>query len=345
MELARLPWLLIEKLKGVIMSNGTQNSSTSSPPVVGQNVASATPGVGTTLPALLNTPVSQNELRRTFIAMLFALVAATIAQQISEMLFVVTGGWDLAASPSKMWDNLLLGNGLLFASFSHSCLALLLVAMSWVMWSKSQAGGHKTEIASIFSKEFVILLVEVFLVVLYFAIAKTMEQNFAEYVKDKSVAAFVGSASARPEALQMMWVFSVYFVWDIITDVMYSPHSPRLVNLGEKIKGFTQGILTYCSVSLVCIAGAWLVSKNAPSVSTPYEALWGDIALISLLLFFALGKKLEYYAVKVFPREGNRSNTRRPDAPSTKASIGMVVLVGVYIYSMMVLTWPPSFLR
>ena len=321
------------------MSSGTQNSGVSSNVVASPNIASQSPIVGATVLAVPSAPVSQNELRRTFIAMLFALVAATIAQQISEMLFVVTGGWDLAASPSKMWDNLLFGNGLLFASFSHSCLALLLVAMSWVMWSKSQAGGHKTEISSIFSKEFIILLVEVFLVVLYFAIAKTMEQNFAEYVKGKSIAAFVGSASARPEALQMMWVFSVYFVWDVITDVMYSPHNPQLVSVGEKITGIVQGILTYC------IAGAWLVSVNSPSVSTPYEALWGDVALVSLLLFFALGKKLEYYAVKVFPREANRSNTKRGDAPSTKASIGMVVLVGVYIYSMMVLTWPPSFLK
>lgn len=325
------------------MSSGTQSNSASPNAVANPNAGSQNPTVITTVLAV--PPVSQNELRRTFIAMLFALVAATIAQQISEMLFVVTGGWDLAASPSKIWENLLLGNGMLFASVSHSCLALLLVAMSWVMWSKSQAGGHKTEISSIFSKEFIILLVEVFLVVLYFAIAKTMEQNFSEYVKGKSVAAFVGTTSARPEALQMMWVFSVYFVWDVITDVMYSPHNPPLVTFGEKITGIIQGVLTYCAISVICIAGAWLVSVNSPSVATPYQALWGDIALIALLLFFALGKKLEYYAVKIFPREGDRSNTKRPDAPTTKASVGMVVLVGVYVYSMMVLTWPPSFLK
>lgn len=327
------------------MSSGSQNSSAGSNVVASPSVASPNPAVGTNVIAVQSVPMSQNELRRTFIAMLFALVAATIAQQISELLFVVTGGWDLAASPSKMWDNLLSENGMLFASLSHSFLALLLVAMSWVMWSKSQAGGHKTEISSIFSKEFIILLVEVFLVVLYFAIAKTMEQNFSEYMKGKSIAAFVGTTSARPEALQMMWVFSIYFVWDVIVDVLTSPRTPRLVSVGEKCIGFVQGILTYCSVSLFCVLGAWLVSRNSPSIATPYEALWGDVALVSLLLFFALGKQLEFYAVKIFPGEGTRSNTRRDFAPSTKASIGMVVLVVFYIYSMMVLIWPPSFLK
>lgn len=288
---------------------------------------------------------SQNELRRTFIAMLFALVAATIAQQIAELLFVITGGWDLASSPSKMWENLLSDHGMLFASLTHSFLALLLVSMSWVMWSKSQAAGHKTEIAHIFSKEFVILLIEVFLVVLYFAIAKTMEQNFSDYMKDKKITSYVGVASARPEALQMMWVFSVYFIWDVIVDVIYSPRTPHPVLFRERFYSFIQGILTYCSISLFCVFAAWLVSRAAPSTGTPYEALWGDIALVALLLFFALGKQLEFYAIKIFPGEDSRRNTKRDHPPSTKASVMMVFLTAVYIYSMMVLVWPPSFLK
>ncbi|WP_350649094.1 hypothetical protein [Pseudomonas sp. HY13-MNA-CIBAN-0226] len=295
--------------------------------------------------ANLSNGTSQNELRRTFIAMLFALVAATIAQQIAELLFVITGGWDLASSPSKMWENLISGNGMLFASLTHSFLALLMVSMSWVMWSKSQAAGHKTEITHIFSKEFVLLLIEVFLVVLYFAIAKTMEQNFTEYMKDKNISAYVGVASARPEALQMMWVFSVFFVWDVIVDVIYSPRTPHPVLVRERFYSFIQGLLTYCSISLLCVFAAWMVSRAAPSAGTPYEALWGDISLIALLLFFALGKQLEYFAIKFFPGEDSRKNTKRDHPPSTKAAVMMVFLAAVYIYSMMVLIWPPSFLK
>lgn len=292
-----------------------------------------------------NSGTSQNELRRMFIAMLFALVAATIAQQIAELLFVITGGWDLASSPIKMWSNLLSGNGLLFASLSHSFLALLLVSMSWVMWSKSQAAGHKTEIKSIFSKEFVILLIEVFLVVLYFAIAKTMEQDFSAYSKNKEIATYVGVASARPEALQMMWVFSVFFIWDMIVDVIYSPRAPHPTRKRDRACTFVQGILCYCSISFLCAFAAWLISRVAPSAGNAYEALWGDIALVVLLLFFALGKQLEFYLIGFFPGEESRDNTKRDHPPSTRASVGMMFLALVYIYSYMVLIWPPSFLQ
>lgn len=289
--------------------------------------------------------MSQNDLRRTFIAMLFALVAATIAQQIAELLFVVTGSWNLASSPIEMWENALFGNGMLLASFSHAFLALLLVSMSWVMWSSSQAAGHKTEIRSVFSKEFVILLTEVFLVILYFSIAKTMEQNFPEYSKNKSITAYVGIPSGRPEALQLMWVFWVYFIWDLLVDVMYSPRTPDPTVTHGKFSSFLQGVLTYCSISLLCILATWFVSRVAPSSGTAYEALLADVALISVLLFFALGKQLEFYVIKLLPGEGRRNNTKRSTPPSAKALSMMFILFLAYISSMMVLMWPLNFLR
>ncbi|TWR85122.1 hypothetical protein FJD38_22860 [Pseudomonas saxonica] len=288
---------------------------------------------------------TQNELRRTFIAMLFALVAATVAQQISELLFVVTGGWDSASSPSKMFDNLFAEEGALLATLSHSLLALLLVTISWVMWSKSQAGGLKKEISSIFSKEFVILLVEVFLVVLYFAIVKTVEQNFQNYTVNKKISEYVGVASARPEALQLMWVFAVYFIWDFIVDVVTSPRYEQGVVVPSSVISYFTGVVAYCSISMICLLGAWLVSGVSASVATPYEAVIGDVALLCVLLFFVLAKQLEYHTTKIFPKEATRKNTKRDTPPSVQAYVGMVILIAVYTYLIMVLIWPPSFLR
>ncbi|NNB12057.1 hypothetical protein HBN81_16880 [Pseudomonas fragi] len=288
---------------------------------------------------------TQTELRRTFIAMLFALVAATVAQQISEFLFVVTGGWDSASSPSKMFENLFAEEGALLATLSHSLLALLLVTISWVMWSKSQAGGLKKEISSIFSKEFVILLVEVFLVVLYFAIVKTVEQNFQAYTVNKEISAYVGVASARPEALQLMWVFAVYFIWDFIVDVITSPRYEQEIAVPSSAFSYLSGIVAYCSISIICLLGAWLVSGVSASVATPYEAVLGDIALLCVLLFFVLAKQLEYHTTKIFPAEATRKNTRRDTPPSVRAYVGMVILIAVYTYIIMVLIWPPSFLK
>lgn len=289
---------------------------------------------------------TQIELRRTFIAMLFALVAATVAQQISELLFVITGGWDSASSPSKMFENLVAERGALLATLSHSILALLLVSMSWVMWSKSQAGGLKKDISSIFSKEFLILLVEVFLVVLYFAIVKTMEQNFQEYTSKKTIAAYVGNTSARPESLQLMWVFAVYLIWDLIVDVVTSPRlDPQGQALPSGILSHLSGIGAYCSVSIFCLLGAWIVSSVSASIASPFQAVLGDIALLCLLLLFVLAKQLEYYTTKIFPKESTRSNTKRDTPPSVRACVGMVILVSIYTYIVMVLIWPPSFLK
>lgn len=288
---------------------------------------------------------TQIELRRTFIAMLFALVAATVAQQISELLFVITGGWGSASSPSKMLDNLLAEKGALFATLSHSLLALLLVSMSWVMWSKSQAGGLKKDISSIFSKEFIILLVEVFLVVLYFAIVKTMEQNFQEYTAKKTISAYVGNTSARPEALQLMWVFAVYLIWDFIVDVVTSPQYVQGLPIRSGIGSYLTGVGAYCSVSIICLFGAWLISSVAAPAATPFETVLGDIALLCLLLFFVLAKQLEYYTTTFLGNEVSRKNTKRDTPPSVQACVGMVVLISVYTYIIMVLSWPPSFLK
>ncbi|MBO0368518.1 hypothetical protein GIB23_15635 [Pseudomonas putida] len=292
------------------------------------------------------TATTELELRRTFIAMLFALVAATVAQQISELLFVITGGWSSASSPSAIIENLCSEKGALFATLAHATLALLLVSMSWVMWSKSQAGGLKKDISSVFSKGFVILLIEVFLVVLYFAIVKTMEQNFQEYSAKKTISSYVGVISARPEAFQLMWVFAVYLIWDFIADVVTSPRrDTQDREISSDIFSYVTGAIAYCFVSGVCCLGAWLVSHVSAPIASPSEAVLGDIALICILFFFVLAKQLEYYTTKLFPREATRNNTKRETPPSINACIGMIVLACIYTYIVMVLSWPPSFLR
>lgn len=93
--------------------------------------------------------MTQNELHKTFIAMLFAFVASTVGQQIAEILVVLTNNWTIE-DPSGIIENIYASNWLLASAASHSALALLLFSMSWVMWSKSQAAGHKRDIEDIF---------------------------------------------------------------------------------------------------------------------------------------------------------------------------------------------------
>jgi len=281
--------------------------------------------------------VGQNELHRTFIAMLFAFVAAVVAQQIAEHLIVATNNWKLGDSPDAMYERLK-GDGLyLVAAFSHSALALLMLTMSWIMWSKSQGGGHRPDITSVFSVKFLIVLIEVFLVVLYFAVAKTNEANIATYSEELGLRSYVKTASAYPEAVQIQWIFAVFLVWDVIVDVLASRRSIPAVGLWNKAVAILQGVLTYCLISALCLAGAFFIAKQAPLYDSPVQAISGDIALIALLLLFNIGKSFEYYFREWMPNEKLRDNTVRDTPPKTweLATIGGLVLV--YAGSMIVI--------
>ncbi|HEJ1126036.1 TPA: hypothetical protein SL211_005323 [Pseudomonas aeruginosa] len=282
--------------------------------------------------------MTQTELQKTFIAMLFAFVASTVAQQIAELLVVITNNWTSATSPFDIYENIHSYFWLLMPTFMHSVLALLLFSMSWVMWSKSAA--HKKDIEDVFSKKYLVLLFEVVLVVLYFAVAKSNEADFAAYTRDKAITSFVGTPSAKPEALQIFWVFSLFVVWDYLVDVFQSPRENHPTALTSKVAAHLQGVITYCSTSLVCAALAYLVSRLAPVSGTPYQATFGDIALIMSLLLFNRAKAFEYYLRKVFPEEKTRQTTAR-DTPISSLGLTLIaILTIIYIFSVTAMAFP-----
>lgn len=274
--------------------------------------------------------MSQNELHKTFIAMLFAFVASTVGQQIAEILVVITGNWTVD-SPVRIIDNIHAGNWLLMSAASHSALALFMFSMSWVMWSKSQAAGHLQDVQDIFSVKYTILLLEVLLLTLYFALSKSAETDFASYTKTNLVTDFVKNPSARPEAIQMIWVFSVFALWDYLSDVFTSPRSSASTNVVARAFTHIPGVLTYCSVSILCAIVAWSISQVTPPKGSPQQAILGDLSLVILLLFFTRAKSLEYYMLLCFPNEKSRKNTARNNPPTTRNFMVMIFLVVMFL--------------
>jgi hypothetical protein len=194
------------------------------------------------------------------------------------------------------------------------------------------------DIENIFSIKFITFLLEVFLVILYFALAKTSEGDFSAYAKDKAIGAYLTPQSARPEALQMLWIFIAFAIWDVIVDVIKSPISPVPVGTVKVTRSFVTGVLTYCSVSLLCAGGALLISSVAPITGSPIQAVAGDVALIALLLLFNTGKVLEHYIFKLFPAEKSRNNTKR--SPTLRGNILIALLMSVFICSILVIVLP-----
>ena len=288
--------------------------------------------------------MTQSELHKTFIAMLFAFVASTVGQQIAEILVVVTDNWTVE-DPSKLIDNIHNGNWLLAAAASHCALALLLFSTSWVMWSKSQAAGHRRDIEDIFSIKYIVLLLEVLLVTLYFALSKSAEADFAAYNKDHLISDFVKSPSAKPEALQIVWVFVLFAIWDYLSDVFTSPRNPPPTTVIGRICSHVPGVLTYCSVSIVCALIAWVFAMITPLKGTPHQAILGDFSLGVLVLFFTRAKSFEYYVLKIFPGEKLRLNTARHNPPTFGRLMLIALLIILFMVFTLTMVYVPCFLK
>ena len=60
-------------------------------------------------------------------------------------------------------------------AYSHLLLATIMIATSWVGWSVSVAPGARKDVDGIYQWEFVVLLIDVALVVIYFILVRTID--------------------------------------------------------------------------------------------------------------------------------------------------------------------------
>ena len=58
--------------------------------------------------------------------------------------------------------------------YSHLFLAAIVITSSWVGWTLSQAPGARRDVTGVFTWEFITLLLDVFLVVTYFIMVRTI---------------------------------------------------------------------------------------------------------------------------------------------------------------------------
>jgi hypothetical protein len=271
--------------------------------------------------------MSQKDLQRTFVVMLFAFAVSVVAQQFAELLIVVTDNWHSDLIPL----NSINGKGLeLTALATHLLLSLLMLTISWVMWSKSKAAGHLEDIDRIFSAKYIVFLVEILLVTLYLSIAKTMEGDFSAYQSHKTIESYVQQISAKPEAMQMCWVFLIFIIWDYFVDVLRSPQDP-IAKFGLPwFKSQVTGILTYCMVSIVCLFFTYVIYKLSSPAGSAMQAIAADLGLIIVLLLFYQCKYVENYLFLVFPKERSRANSKRE--PTNSAIAWSLFLLVFYAF-------------
>ncbi|MFV7441187.1 hypothetical protein ACNPMZ_06970 [Acinetobacter pittii] len=266
----------------------------------------------------------QNILQKTFIAMIFAFVISFHAQTISEFLTVITDNWTVFPISSAVTIDFL-------AVAMQILLALLMISISWIMWSKSQAKAHINDIEQIFTIKFITFILEIVLVTLYYSLAKSLEVDFSEYNKTKNVSDYITKVSALPETSLMIMIFGIFLTWDLITDIFKSPSNFVSSDTFDKFSDFVCGFIVYCSVSAICLIASIIIFFVIPPDPTTLTTIYADLALIFILFFFYQAKAYEYYGLNTFHWQATRKNTKRKHPPTTWERRRVILLIILYL--------------
>jgi hypothetical protein len=187
------------------------------------------------------------ELHLSFIEMLFALAIAEVAIQVANLI----------QSPNS---------GARLPAYAHLTLATIIIAASWAGWRQSPFGG--SEVKTIFSLNFLELLIDVVLVVCYFVLTRSVE------LPDDKTKPFV--ASAENECLWVMVIMITYFVWDVVA---------KRENWG---RFFRHVWASFISATLAVISYLWILPRQSDKT---YSVILCDASLLSLVLLFrAIGR-------------------------------------------------------
>jgi len=192
------------------------------------------------------------KLRHEFVGMMFAIAVGEVGLQAAGLV------------QSK---HLI---GYLPAAF-HLVLATIVIAASWVGWSRSLA---RQDVKELFEWPFVVLLLDVAMVVIYFILVKTVDFSDDHHRIDPAYAV------ARWHVL----IFLLYLLWDVVTKFVM----PRPDRQTKQEWEASRLRIIPTAICLVLSCFVWRAFWDAD-----YEHwLTADIALLSIVLLFRALKEL-----------------------------------------------------
>lgn len=239
------------------------------------------------MPSTVSSPVvlqaqADDPLRYTFVEMLFALAISQVAVHTA----------DLASASSPLRDML--------PSFSHLVLSLAVISASWVGWRQSQSPGMKLQIQSIFSRRFLSLMLDVLLVIFYFALVRSVE------IQQKDGSAILATSSASPEAMWLVAVFAAYVIWDLLADV-FSPDCLTASGVWARVMQGARVAAGSVAASGLCTFLAYRVYEISESRSENLEVVLLDASLLALVLLFRVLKVFELPLARLLHVDGCRA--------------------------------------
>ena len=209
------------------------------------------------------------KVRHEFVGMMFAVTIGEVGLQVASLM------------QAKHFIHFL-------PFYFHLFLATIVITSSWVGWTLSQAPGARRDVTGVFTWGFITLLLDVFLVVTYFILVRTIELG-------------KGKEPARidpPEtvAFLILVMFSLYLLWDLITKVF----AYEKARDGEWMRNCGLRMIP----TLVCLIIA-IIIRNQLKNTDLVHYINADAALLALALLF---RGLKDGVSEGFPRSGETPN-------------------------------------
>lgn len=202
-------------------------------------------------------------LRKVFVQLLFSLAIGQVAMRSGYL--VIAG--------AKINEY--------YYSYLHLFLCVIIISTSWVGWYNSKSPHNSDVATSVFSLQYIILLVDMFLVICYFIIVSGAE------VSINSVLAEIPKANSHIEIFWTMIIFSTYLLWDIISKLVKFDYTYDCENKKLSRKLIWTGIFLerIWPTAVCCIFSVFAFNFMDDESRAPFVALI-DTMLIFLFLTF-----------------------------------------------------------
>lgn len=202
-------------------------------------------------------------LRKVFVQLLFSLAIGQVA--IRSGYLVIAG--------ATVNDY--------YYSYLHLLLCVIIITTSWVGWYNSKSPHNSDVVASVFSLQYIILLVDMFLVICYFIIVSGAEVSSSSKLTD------IPKPNSHIEVFWSMVIFSTYFIWDIITKLVKFTYTYDCLSKKINRKITWAGILhKRIWPTILCCICSIIIYEFMNDESKISQVALIDVTLIALFLTF-----------------------------------------------------------
>jgi hypothetical protein len=214
-----------------------------------------------------------HNLRFEFVGMLFALTIGQVAIECGDIAMKDLIGWQY------------------LYIYAHLLLATVIIATSWVGWQTSHSFGNTRLIHSNFSSQFIILLVDIFLVICYFIIVRGAEEYYKEPAWSQA------NPDGKNQTLWTVVIFVTYFLWDALTK-LWIPFYRATTDDQHNIKYVKETRVDFdtfwrrARYTLICLALAFFAYFAMSGESSENKIVCLDLYLIFVFVLFRGLKEL-----------------------------------------------------